>query len=71
MGGLNPFSKPSMPKVETVKQKTAEEKAAEISAAQDEEKRRRTLQAGRGSTMLSSGTSGDDNGIATKRLLGG
>ena len=74
MGKLNPFKKPSMPRVAQVKEPTAEEKAAEVAAAQEKEKQRRFSQRGRAATMLTGGQGvmGDDSsGLATKRLLGG
>ena len=51
---------------------TADNSAAEIQKAQDEEKERRTTQRGRAATLLTrgQGVMGDDAGIASKKLLG-
>lgn len=74
MGGLNPFKKPSVPKL-TLPPAPKVPTAQEI-RAEDDERARAILgrQGGRRQTMLTSRfTQGDDSsgGLATKRLLGG
>ena len=70
MGSIFSPPKPKLPPAPKIP--TKEESAKELDDSHQKAKRGRLGEQGRGQTILSKGTEGDDSaGLATKKLLGG